>query len=513
METVRMIPAAQYLRMSTEHQQYSLENQSTAIGEFARKNGFVIVRIYSDAGKSGLLLKERIALQGLLSDVVSGTAEYKAILVYDVSRWGRFQDADEAAHYEFLCRQNGVAVHYCAEPFTGSRSFPNALMKALKRVMASEYSRELSAKVREGSRRVSASGFRTGGEPGYALRRMLASGSREPKFELKRRERKSLQSDRVILVPGPESEVACVKNIYRMFVQDGKWPTAIAAELREKGVPYVGHKRKEWYPEAVSRILKNPKYCGCSVFGQSSFILRSRRSHYPQNQWTVTKRAWEGIVDQLMFDRAQAIFKSQTIHKADSELLADLRALLNEQGKLSERLVNQSRNLPSVRPFTRRFGSLSEAFQEIGYVSPKLSATHTRRRLRKLKCQIVSDVIKTDPARIGLFQPDGHFRPRFEVFGLQVSLHLCRCLKRSNGKIYWLLQTTRAEQSCIGLVVRLNPANDGVMDMFVVPDTRGQFSFQLSPNDPWLDRGRRLFAIGDFLATVKCIDHRRSAFL
>ena len=27
----RIVPAAQYLRMSTEHQQYSLENQSSAI--------------------------------------------------------------------------------------------------------------------------------------------------------------------------------------------------------------------------------------------------------------------------------------------------------------------------------------------------------------------------------------------------------------------------------------------------------------------------------------------------
>jgi len=47
---------------------------------------------------------------------VSGHAAYKAILVYDVSRWGPFQDNDEAAHYEFLCKSTGVPVHYCAEP-------------------------------------------------------------------------------------------------------------------------------------------------------------------------------------------------------------------------------------------------------------------------------------------------------------------------------------------------------------------------------------------------------------
>jgi DNA invertase Pin-like site-specific DNA recombinase len=47
---------------------------------------------------SGLQLNGRHSLQQLLADVTSGIAPYDTILVYDVSRWGRFQDADEAAH-------------------------------------------------------------------------------------------------------------------------------------------------------------------------------------------------------------------------------------------------------------------------------------------------------------------------------------------------------------------------------------------------------------------------------
>lgn len=92
------VPAAQYLRMSTEHQQYSLENQSIAIRSYAARMGFTVICTYADEGKSGLALKRREGLQRLLRDVVSEIADYEAILVYDVSRWGRFQDADEAAH-------------------------------------------------------------------------------------------------------------------------------------------------------------------------------------------------------------------------------------------------------------------------------------------------------------------------------------------------------------------------------------------------------------------------------
>jgi DNA invertase Pin-like site-specific DNA recombinase len=96
--------AAQYVRMSTEHQKYSTENQAEIIAQYADRRGFEIVRTYEDAGKSGLRLNGRQALQRLIADVRSGSADFTAILVYDVSRWGRFQDADESAYYEFICR-------------------------------------------------------------------------------------------------------------------------------------------------------------------------------------------------------------------------------------------------------------------------------------------------------------------------------------------------------------------------------------------------------------------------
>lgn len=141
-------PAAQYLRMSDPSQRYSLENQASAIAEYAAAEGFEVVRSYEDAGISGVTAKRRMGLATLLSEVVSGGADFTAILVLDVTRWGRYQDADEAAHYEFMCRQAGVDVHYCGERFGNDATSP--IMKQIKRVMAGEYSRELSVKVRRG---------------------------------------------------------------------------------------------------------------------------------------------------------------------------------------------------------------------------------------------------------------------------------------------------------------------------------------------------------------------------
>jgi len=180
----QLVPAAQYVRMSTEHQQYSLENQSAAIQKYAELHGLVVTRTYSDSAKSGLVLRNRVGLQQLLQDVVSGAAPYRVVLVYDVSRWGRFQDIDESAHYEFLCKSAGVPVHYCAELFANDNKLSSLIMKALKRTMAGEYSRELGNKIFEGTKRLTLLGFKQGGVSGYGLRRVLISSSGTPKQEL-----------------------------------------------------------------------------------------------------------------------------------------------------------------------------------------------------------------------------------------------------------------------------------------------------------------------------------------
>src|SRR5215831_504779 len=199
--------AAQYVRMSTEHQQYSIENQAEAILRYARVHNMEIVRTYTDSGKSGLNLSGRLGLRSLLEDVQAGNADYDVILVYDISRWGRFQDADESAYYEYICKRANVRVHYCAEQFQNDESLPSSLMKTIKRTMAGEYSRELSVKVFAGQCRLIELGFRQGGPAGYGLRRQLVDRDGEPKELLSRGSHKSIQTDRVILVPGPDEEV------------------------------------------------------------------------------------------------------------------------------------------------------------------------------------------------------------------------------------------------------------------------------------------------------------------
>jgi DNA invertase Pin-like site-specific DNA recombinase len=143
LDELNPLPAAQYARMSTDRQQYFTLNQMAAIAAYAARRNLAIVWTYADEGRSGLDLNGRSALQRLLREVQSSQADYELILVYDVSRWGRFQDADESAYYQFICKEAGIKVHYCAEEFENDGSLAATILKNMKRVMAGEYSREL----------------------------------------------------------------------------------------------------------------------------------------------------------------------------------------------------------------------------------------------------------------------------------------------------------------------------------------------------------------------------------
>jgi DNA invertase Pin-like site-specific DNA recombinase len=381
-DTKPLIPAAQYLRMSTEHQQYSLENQSAAIQKYADCHGFEIGLTYSDAAKTGVVLKNRAGLRRLLQDVVAGTAPYKAILVYDISRWGRFQDTDESAHYEFLCKSAGVPIHYCAETFVNDGSLPSSIMKALKRVMAGEYSRELGVKVIAGQKRLAQLGFKQGGIPGYGLRRLLISENRTPKQLLAQGEMKSISTDRVILVPGPAFEVEEVREMFRKFTVEGMSFKAIARDLNQRGVPSV--KNRRWTHSVVASLISHPKYVGCNVFNRTTMRLGTDPVAVPRSEWVICPRAHEEIVDTKTFAVAQEIC-GRRAHKTNEQLLEGLRSLLTVNGKLSNQIIDESVVMPSSRTFGYRFGGLRHACELIGYDWRQNGRTTDKEMLQHLR--------------------------------------------------------------------------------------------------------------------------------
>lgn len=504
MDSNARVPASQYLRMSTEHQRYSLENQSSAIEKYAENHGFSVIQTYSDAARTGVVFRRREGLQQLIQDVVQRAAAYKAILVYDVSRWGRFQDCDEAAYYEFLCKSAGIPVHYCAESFSNDNALPNIILKSLKRVMAAEYSRELGSKVYAGQKRLAQLGYRQGGPAGYGLRRLLVSEDGTPKQILLAGQRKSIVADRVIQVAGRPEEVRCVRDIYQMFVGQQMNYSAIARELNRRRIVYFGG--APWNGRAVQTILTHPRYVGCNVYGRSSQRLYTSTVIRPRSEWTIVPKAFEPLIDTVTFAQAQERIGRWPRNRSDTALLDSLKTIIAKEGKISDALILATPSVPCPTTYRARFGSLVKAYRLLDYKATwneqRLEQKH---RVQSIRINLLNQIAAHSRGRVTIdMSPTRHTRLRLRT-GRIVSV-IVGLLFEYKGEPRWLVKPVRTERRQIALLARLNDRNDAIKDLFVIPPIVGSFrSLVTSENDVRLRCEFRLGDPADFFEAVQFV--------
>lgn len=463
-----LIAAAEYVRMSTDHQRYSTENQSASIHAYALSHGMDIVKTYRDEGKSGLDIGGRDALRRLLDDVQAGNIQFQVILVYDVSRWGRFQNTDESAHYEYLCTSSGIQVVYCAEPFENDGSPMATIYKGIKRSMAGEYSRELSQKVFAGQCRLVEKGFHQGGPAGYGLRRALIDEKNEFKAELSRGQQKSIQTDRVILIPGPEAEIVVVQNIYHQFIHSGMNEREIADALNADGV--LTDFDRPWSRGSVHEVLTNEKYIGNNVYNKTSSKLRKRISRNPPDKWIRCDGAFQGIISPEVFTCAREIILQRSHRLDDAQMLELLRALLQKAGSLSGMLIDEQDNMPSSTVYISRFGGLLRAYTLIGYAPDRdYRYLDINRSLRQLHPQVFEAVIK----HLENAGASVEISTQNDVLTINdewtASVVIARCHSTPAGTLRWKLRFDISLAPDITIAVRMEQANRQVRDYYLVP--------------------------------------------
>jgi DNA invertase Pin-like site-specific DNA recombinase len=359
------VRAAQYVRMSTDHQNYSPINQADANETYAKRHGIEIIVTYYDPGISGLHIEGRDALKQLIYDVQSKNRLFDVVLVYDVSRWGRFQDIDESAYYEYICRRAGASVCYCAEPFENDGSPLAAIAKGIKRLAAAEYSRELSIKVFNAQRRLVELGYHQGGQAGYGLRRLLLSAKGVPKGELQPGEIKNIFTDRIVLVPGPQQEVAVVRWIFDSFVRRRMGEGQIAKILNKRDIKSVNGRL--WTGEKVHSVLVNEKYIGNSVWNRCSVKLKGPRVENHPDKWIRADGAFQAIVSRAQFEAARTKIRERLRGRSRDEKLEPLRHLFNKYGYLSVELIHKTHGVPVASTYARWFGSLPNAYKAVGF--------------------------------------------------------------------------------------------------------------------------------------------------
>lgn len=477
-----LVRAVEYVRMSTEHQQYSTDNQSAAILEYAARRGYQLVHRYADEGRSGLRVKGRPALKRLLADIESGRNDFSAVLVYDVSRWGRFQDPDEAASIELRCRQAGVAVHYCAEQFENDGSIGSSIIKTVKRAMAGEFSRELSSKVYLGQARVVSLGYLAGGTAGYGLRRQLLDRSGEIRGALGMGESKAVATDRVTIVPGPANEVQVVREIYERFVRGGLSEKQIAALLNQRGV--TNQFDRPWNRTSIKRVLSDERYIGNNVWARRSYKLKQRSCTNSPSTWVRRNHAFEPILDEPTFHSAQEKMRSRRKSLSSEQLLDKLREIHAKVGSLSAEIIDSYGGAPRSKVYAARFGGLLEAYRRVGFILPsKLRHFQTRAAIRTTKDRIYKEISAAFVSDEGLLHSEPASRTFVVGDGIRISVEPLKCVISNSGSCSWRVRPGHITPADIVILARLNSSNSEVRDVYIIPYSQipaAMFSLQES---------------------------------
>jgi Site-specific recombinases, DNA invertase Pin homologs len=464
----KTVYAAEYMRMSTDHQKYSLDNQSGYIREYANKNGITISHSYSDAGKSGLNMSGRPGLRSLINDILNKKIEVSLVLVYDVSRFGRFQDTDEAGHYSYLLKKSGVKIIYCAEHFSEEHPEMFTLGLALSRHGAASFSRNQSEKVFLGQVNLVKKGYHQGGMAGYGLRRSLIDENHCPKGELSFGQRKSIQTDRVILTPGPQEEIDIVNTIFDMFIEEGKPELAIASELNRRNIP--AENDTKWTRGKIHQILTSEKYIGNNVYNKTSFKLKREHIKNPEEQWIRFDNAYKPIISIDKFNLAKEIIRTRSAFISEDELLEKLKSLYLKRGRLSGIIIDEEEMLPSSSVYRSRFGSLLRVYSLIGY-DPKTdySWIKTKHHLRNVGADTAEAVTKniylsggwvSDSTETGILHVNDEFT---------LSVQAVRCQKMASRNMRWKIRLNHLLMTDINIAIRMDSLNHSAIDYYIFP--------------------------------------------
>lgn len=308
--------AVAYYRHSAEDkQENSVEIQRDKITAFADEHNIELIHEEADEGKSGLQAN-RPGFQSIMHNWVQNpdAPDFDYILVLDVSRWGRFQDQDESAHYEFVCKQHGKQVIYVTRgmPVKEAKLIGH-LQTSIERYMAAEYSKQLSEKVFAGSIKVSEQGYSAGGSACYGMVRVRISADKQTREVLKPGEWKVLANDRITFAPAEDETTEAVKYIFDSFVTDSLAPEQIATYLNSKQIPSANG--GQWDARKVLYILQNETYTGKRIYNRTWSRLKQKPRKNKREDWVIVPNAFEAIVSEEVFQEAKQRIKEMRVKR------------------------------------------------------------------------------------------------------------------------------------------------------------------------------------------------------
>ena len=187
--------------------------------------------------------------------------------------------------------------------------------------------------------------------------------------------------------------------------------------------------------------------------------------------WIRKEGAFEGVVPAQTFFTAQELLLARATRFTDEDLLDKLRRLYQDKGTLSGFIINQAQDLPTLETYKHRFGSLTRAYEKVGFRPERpLEFLEINRRLRRLHPEIVERTLLTIAQQGGQVWRD----PKTDLLHLNqelvISLVMARCQTLPSGRQRWRIHFDPDQYAPdITVAVRLDPANQAELDYYVLP--------------------------------------------
>lgn len=268
------IPVVLYLRMSSDKQDCSIDDQRAELLAYAAKHGYTIVREYVDEGISGWKSQQRAGFKHLIADATGG--DFKIVLCWDQSRFSRFAPM-EANYYWHQLAQAGVSIETIKEGKLDFDSLGGWLSASVQQHAKAEYVKSLAADCARGQRQRRKDCKWAGPAPlGYII---AADGK---------------------LALGNPDQVALVRRIFAMR-ESGMGYRGIAYRLTTEGIK--PRRSGQWRFNTIAELLRNQAFIGNTIYGHRA---RGRFARVLEGV-QVVEGTHEPIIDRKQWDRVQAM--------------------------------------------------------------------------------------------------------------------------------------------------------------------------------------------------------------
>ena len=264
----KLTPAFAYIRMSTDEQENSPEQQRREIIQYAKARGYRITRWYEDLGISGDRTDKRVGFQRMINDAAGGGAD--AILCWDQDRFGRF-DMIEAGYWIEPLRKAGVFLDTCTDGVVDWSDMASRLTYSVKQEAKHDLCKSISRNVTRVFEQYAKDGKWAAAAPPYGY---------------------VIGPDRRLHKAAPDV-VANVRSIFQRYA-DGYTPRAIVNWLRESGID--SPRGRGWTTQQIREIIANERYLGRAIYNQRSKSKykkgsgrTGKRRKLDRSEWTIVE--------------------------------------------------------------------------------------------------------------------------------------------------------------------------------------------------------------------------------